>query len=332
MTQLISPAEALVDGAEELRLLNVVEHFAGNPKFMGKALLWQDDRDGLIDITADAEDGAKLGKRLELIRAFAEIINDPDKNKYGRIGLRIPDTSQGDWQEVAQEGIKLMGNKLAYITIPKSEDFDDAEEAAGFIYDCAEEEGIERIPLHILIEDPAAVPDVARIARLDWVELLDCGLMDLTSGFRGTLPMECMRSPQQFDHPVIASCKASIIIACAANNLTAAHNVCLRAKDAKQTGEDATRAKEFGFQRMWSIHGNQIGPIIDAMTPSTELISLAVDVLVEAAKNDWGPIPLPNGELGDRATYRWFWWQLRTAHAFKQALPEQLPAAWLTAA
>jgi len=63
---------------------------------------------------------------------------------------------------------------------------------------------------------------------------------------------------------------------------------------------------------MWSIHPNQILPIIDAFTPSTVEIELSVELLLKAKEKDWAPIQF-NGHLHDRASYRYYWLVLKRA-------------------
>jgi citrate lyase subunit beta/citryl-CoA lyase len=103
-----------------------------------------------------------------------------------------------------------------------------------------------------------------------------------------------------------------------------AHNVSLALKDAQAVRADATRARrEFGFQRMWSIHPSQIRPIVDAMRPDHTEVARAVRLLSAAGRAEWGPIQA-DGELHDRATYRYYWALLKRAHATGARLP---PAA-----
>jgi len=58
----------------------------------------------------------------------------------------------------------------------------------------------------------------------------------------------------------------------------------------------------------------QIEPIVAAMRPANEELVWAEQILPAAQEADWGPIRF-DGELHDRATYRYFWSILRKAHA-----------------
>ncbi len=76
-----------------------------------------------------------------------------------------------------------------------------------------------------------------------------------------------------------------------------AHNVCLNLKDAEVIAADATRVRrEFGFQRMWSIHPAQIAPIVAAMRPALAEVDDACAIIQAAQEVDWGPIQY-KGEL-----------------------------------
>ncbi len=97
--------------------------------------------------------------------------------------------------------------------------------------------------------------------------------------------------------------------------------MCLNLKDAEVITADATRAKrEFGFQRMWSIHPAQIAPIVAAMRPPLSEVDDACAIIQAAQEVDWGPIQY-KGELHDRATYRYFWNLVKRANVTGVGLP-----------
>jgi citrate lyase subunit beta/citryl-CoA lyase len=115
-----------------------------------------------------------------------------------------------------------------------------------------------------------------------------------------------------------------VVAAALANGIVPAHNVCLSLKDGNIIHADARRARdEFGFQRMWSIHPDQIAFIVEAMQPDFEEVADACAILQIAQDADWGPIQF-KGELHDRATYRYFWNVLEKAHATGVELPAEV--------
>jgi citrate lyase subunit beta/citryl-CoA lyase len=71
---------------------------------------------------------------------------------------------------------------------------------------------------------------------------------------------------------------------------------------------------------MWSIHPDQIRPILKAFSPSEAELEQACTIVLEAARQDWAPISV-QGKLHDRASYRYFWQVLERAHQTGCTLP-----------
>ncbi len=160
------------------------------------------------------------------------------------------------------------------------------------------------------------------------MQVLDFGLMDFVSGHHGAINASNMRSPGQFEHPLVARAKADVVAAALAHGVVPAHNVSLDLKNAYNVFRDAWRARsDFGFLRMWSIHPSQVQPIVDAMKPDLNEVATAAAILVEAQKASWGPIQF-EGELHDRATYRYFWELLQKARITGVKMPEDAVRAF----
>ena len=81
-------------------------------------------------------------------------------------------------------------------------------------------------------------------------------------------------------------------------------------------------ARELGYTRMWSIHPNQIRAILEAFAPSEADIENATKIIASGARADWAPISF-DGNLHDRASYRYFWQVLERAHQTGSALPPE---------
>ncbi|MGI4983284.1 MAG: hypothetical protein ACRYGL_08140, partial [Janthinobacterium lividum] len=97
-------------------------------------------------------------------------------------------------------------------------------------------------------------------------------------------------------------------------------------RDPAAVADDARRAREqFGFTRMWSIHPDQIAPIVAAFAPHDDDIALAADILDAATRAGWGPIR-HRDRLHDRASYRYYWSVLRRARQAGRALPAHAAA------
>jgi citrate lyase subunit beta/citryl-CoA lyase len=76
---------------------------------------------------------------------------------------------------------------------------------------------------------------------------------------------------------------------------------------------------------MWSIHPSQIRPVVEAFTPTTAEVDLAIEILHAAQAANWAPIR-HHDTLHDRASYRYFWHLLERANRTSYAGGPQLPA------
>ncbi len=72
---------------------------------------------------------------------------------------------------------------------------------------------------------------------------------------------------------------------------------------------------------MWSIHPDQIRPILDAYAPNADEVDDALQILLAARAQNWGPIR-HNNKLHDRASYRYYWTLLQKARHSGQKLPD----------
>ena len=315
MAEHAHPDQVLFQGEKPFPILPAVDHYAGSEKLMKKALAVQHELGAVFDITCDCEDGAHAGAEAEHARMAAGVIMSED-NRFGRVGARIHDITHPHWEQDVDILVGLAGSRLAFLTIPKVRSAADAARQIECIRSAEERHGVEReIPVHVLIETHGALREAWEIAALDRVESLDFGLMDFVSGHHGAIPGSAMRSPGQFEHPLVTRAKCDISAAALANGVVPSHNVTTELKDIDYIRRDAERArKEFGYLRMWSIHPNQIVPIVEAMRPDFTEVQEAADILIAAQDKHWGPIQHA-GKLHDRASYRYYWELLKRARA-----------------
>ena len=321
----IHPNQALFEGEKQLPIIPTCEHFAGSEKLIRKAAELQHKLGKVFDITCDCEDGAEAGQEVEHAQMICRLINS-EINIFDRLGVRIHDYSHKDWKQDVDILVPEIGNKLAYITIPKSSSYKEAREMTDYIRKVAEASGIQKpIPIHILIETHGALRDIEEIAGLPNLEVLDFGLMDFVSSYKGAISDEKMRSPGQFEHNIIRQAKTKLTTAALAQSVIPAHNVTLDIKNPYQTYADAKRAKdEFGFLRMWSVYPSQVTAIVDAMKPDFSQLADAQNILLAAHEVNWGPIQYKR-ELHDRATYRYYWVLVQKAKSYSLELkPEVL--------
>ena len=315
------PSTVLFPGEKPFPILPAVDHYAGSEKLMKKALQLQNELGPVFDITCDCEDGARAGAEREHAEMAAGIIMSAD-NRFGRIAARIHDITSDHWQQDLEILINLAGTRLPFITFPKPRCVEDVRIQLDALRKAEAAAGLTReIPVHALVETLGALNDAAKIAALPGVVSLDFGLMDFVSDHHGAIPGSAMKSPGQFEHPLIVRAKCEVATAALTNGVVPTHNVTIELKDLDVIHHDARRARnEFGYLRMWSIHPNQIMPIVEAMRPDFSEVEKATAIIIAAQDNDWGPIA-HEGLLHDRASYRYYWELLARAHATGMTLP-----------
>lgn len=318
------PSEVLFQGKHQPVSIPACDHYAGSEKLMRKSLALQQELGPIFDITFDCEDGASAGNEEEHAHLVASLIASGD-NRFDRIGARIHDPASRFFERDVAVICGMAAACLAYMVIPKAESVRDVVAAINLINRHAENAGRTGLPVHVLIETHGALADARAIAALPQVECLSFGIMDFVSAHHGAIPSAAMRSPGQFTHPLVARAKLEIAAACHAYGKVPSHNVTTEIKDASVVASDAGHAAEFGYTRMWSIHPNQIEPIVQSLSPRNSEISEAVRILLEAQTMQWGPIEF-NGKLHDRASYRYYWTILQRAKSSGLPLPESAAA------
>lgn len=313
------------DGSKRFPMIPACEHYAGSEKLITKALALQVETStangAIFDLTCDCEDGAATGQETAHAEMVATLINS-DANRFNRVGVRIHDRTHPHWRQDIDIVISKAGERLAYFVLPKAEKSADVLEQIGAIDTARARFGVSReIPVHVLIETHGALRDAWEIAALPHVESIDFGIMDFVSAHHGAVPGNAMISPGQFAHPLMARAKTEISAAALANNVVPSHNVTTEIRNTEVVGNDAERARrEFGYLRMWSIHPNQIRPIVEAMQPDYSEVEMASEIICAAQDADWGPIQHA-GKLHDRASFRYYWELLQRAHATGVDLP-----------
>jgi citrate lyase subunit beta/citryl-CoA lyase len=126
--------------------------------------------------------------------------------------------------------------------------------------------------------------------------------------------------------------KLEIAAACHRHAKTPSHCVVTEFKDRAALGQAARRAAhELGYTRMWSIHPDQIEPILEAFAPEADEIEVAADILLAAQAAQWGPIRHRTrgvDTLHDRASYRYYWHVLERAARTGRSLPGAVKEAF----
>jgi len=324
----IHPREALFDAGDAAALLPVCDHYAGVEARMRKSLELQAEMGPLFDVTLDCEDGAPIGGEVEHAHLVAELVMSP-LNQHERVGARVHPVDHPAFAQEADTLISRAGSRLAYLMVPKPRDLADVTRACDEIDHLVRVHGHgRRIPLHFLIETHGALRAVDAIAAHPRVESLSFGLMDFVSAHRGAIPSKGMSARGQFTHPLVLRAKLEIAAACHTHGKTPSHCVVTEFSDRSAIAEAAEKAcNELGYTRMWSIHPNQIRPIVEAFAPTAAEVELATEIVTAAQAADWAPTRYRD-TLHDRASYRYFWQVLERAHRTGQPLPVEVRRAF----
>ncbi|MCD2514491.1 HpcH/HpaI aldolase/citrate lyase family protein [Comamonas endophytica] len=314
------PATVLLDAQASSLRLPVCDHYSGVELRMRKSLQLQAEMTEefgtcVFDVTLDCEDGAPVGDEAAHARLVASLAREAAP--AARVAARVHAVDHPAFAQDMATIVGEAGDRLAYVMVPKVETIDDVLRA---------EKAVERasggqLPLHVLIESPAAVHRAFEIAAHPRVQSISFGLMDFVSAHGGAIPASAMGAQGQFEHPLVVRAKLEIAAACHAHGKVPSHCVVTEFKDPERMQAAASRAaREFGYTRMWSIHPGQIRSILAAFAPAQPEIDEAAQILLSAAAVHWAPISA-GGVLHDRASYRYYWQLLERAHQTGRSLP-----------
>ena len=270
----------------------------------------------VFDVTLDCEDGAPVGGEAEHAALVTELALGAAR--LARVAVRVHPVDHPSFDADVATIAGQAGHRLCHLMVPKVESVGDVSRAVAAM-DAA---GATQLPLHVLIESPAAVHRAFDIAAHPRVQSLSFGLMDFVSAHGGAIPAEGMGLAGQFAHPLVLRAKMEIASACHAFGKVPSHNVVTEFKDSAALALAARKAAdELGYTRMWSIHPDQIRPILAAFSPSDAAVSDAAAIVERAAAADWAPVS-HDGRLHDRASYRYYWQVLERAHQTGHRLPD----------
>ena len=271
----------------------------------------------VFDVTLDCEDGAPVGAEAEHAAMVVALALETADN--ARVAVRVHPVDHPAFEADMALIAGKLGARLTHIMIPKVDSLADVHKAEQALLAA----GATDLPLHVLIESPLAVRNAFDIAAHPRVQSLSFGLMDFVSSHGGAIPAEAMGSQGQFTHPLVLRAKLEMASACHAYGKVPSHCVVTEFNDtAAMTAAARRAARELGYTRMWSIHPNQIRPILDAFAPSEGEIEDATAIVLAAERAHWAPISF-GGKLHDRASYRYFWQVLERAHQTGRALPAE---------
>ncbi|MBH9552919.1 HpcH/HpaI aldolase/citrate lyase family protein [Inhella gelatinilytica] len=306
----IHPRNALFLESAPAPSLPRVDHYCGVERLMRKSLALQATRGPLFDVTLDCEDGAAIGAEAEHIQLVTELLNGTD-NRFGRVGVRVHPVDHGAF-DLELAALAASSIQPAYLMLPKLASA--AQLALGIERVRAAWVDREPPPLHGLIETHGGLRDVEQMAAHPSIESLSFGLMDFVSAHHGAIPRSALTLQGQFEHPLVLRAKLDISAACHAHAKVPSHCVVTELKSPADLEAAARKASQsLGYTRMWSIHPDQIDPILAAFMPSTAEVEEAIEILELAQNAHWAPIR-HRDHLHDRASYRLFWCLLERAY------------------
>ncbi len=314
------PREVLLGAQAAAVSLPVCDHYSGVEARMRKSLQLQAEMTEefgacVFDVTLDCEDGAPVGGEAD--HAAMVVALATGASAQARVAVRVHPVDHPSFESDMAVIAGGLSHRLSHIMVPKVESVRDVMRAEQALLAAS----VAQLPLHALIESPLAVRNAFDIAGHPRVQSLSFGLMDFVSAHGGAIPAHGMSGQGQFTHPLVLRAKLEIASACHAYGKVPSHCVVTEFSDAGAMLTAARRAAgELGYTRMWSIHPNQIRPILQAFAPSEGDIDDATKIIAAAARADWAPISF-NGQLHDRASYRYFWQVLERAHRTGRPLP-----------
>ncbi len=290
----------------------------------------------VFDVTLDCEDGAPVGGEADhanMVVALANQAWGASKTIAPRIAARVHPVDHPAFEADVATIVGGAGSALCHLMIPKVESVADVQRAVHAV-DSASQGARKggKLPLHVLIESPGAVHRAFDIAAHPRVQSISFGLMDFVSAHAGAIPASAMgvhlapgntQNTQlgQFAHPLVMRAKLDIASACHASGKVPSHCVVTEFNDTAALKMAARKAaREFGYTRMWSIHPSQIRPILEAFSPDEIEVEQAAGIVLAADQANWAPVSV-DGQLHDRASYRYFWQLLERAHQTGRSLP-----------
>lgn len=314
------PREVLLGAQAATATLPACDHYCGVEDRMRKSLqlqaqLQQEYGACVFDVTLDCEDGAAVGAEAAHVRLVARLVHGTRADQ--RVAVRVHAVDHPAFSDDMAVVAGDLAPRLCHVMLPKVERPQDVDQACEWL----DRYGASSLPVHALIESPAAVHQAYAVAAHPRVQSLSFGLMDFVSAHGGAIPASAMGAVGQFQHPLVVRAKLEIAAACHAHGKVPSHCVVTEFRNGEALAVAARKAsQELGYTRMWSIHPMQVRPIIEAFAPTSDEIQGAAEVVLAAAQAEWAPISV-GGTLHDRASYRYFWQVLERAHQTGRALP-----------
>jgi citrate lyase subunit beta/citryl-CoA lyase len=317
------PRDVLLDAQAAAGVLPVCDHYSGVEARMRKSLQLQAEMTEefgacVFDVTLDCEDGAPVGGEAE--HAALVVALALGSAPAARVAARVHAVEHACFADDLRTIAGQAAHRLTHLMIPKVESLADVQAVDRALHGLGG--AAASLPIHVLIESARAVHHAFDIASHPRVQSISFGLMDFVSSHNGAIGSQAMGSSGQFAHPLVLRAKLEIASACHAHGKVPSHCVVTEFTDAAAMQRAAERAsRELGYTRMWSIHPNQIRPILAAFAPQAAELEAAAAIIGAAQAADWAPIS-HQGQLHDRASYRYYWQLLERGQRTGAQLPQ----------
>ncbi|MGD2096890.1 MAG: CoA ester lyase [Desulfobacterales bacterium] len=237
------------------------------PDRVDKAVATPADR-----VIIDLEDAVAVGQKEEsrpLVRD--KVIAHRDRGVLVRINGLETEFMMGDLEAVVV-------NELGGLVLPKIENSHQVGKIHRLLFDCEKQQKMQAgsIAVILLVESALGVQNIFQIStattELNREFLIALGAAD----YALDMGIEITKDGRELIYP-----RSRIAVACRAAGIAPPLDTpfMIDLKDIEALKDDATRAKQLGFQGKLCIHPNQIEPVHVVFTPSAEEISFAQRVV-----------------------------------------------------
>jgi citrate lyase subunit beta/citryl-CoA lyase len=187
------PREILLGAQAAGGQLPVCDHYSGVEARMLKSLQLQSELAEefgacVFDVTLDCEDGAPVGGEADHAALVTRIALEAGVD--ARVAVRVHPVDHPAFESDMAVIAGQAGHRLTHVMVPKVESLDDVRRAETALVAAS----ADHLPLHVLIESPAAVHRAFEIAAHPRVQSLSFGLMDFVSAHGGAIPAQAMSS------------------------------------------------------------------------------------------------------------------------------------------
>jgi citrate lyase beta subunit len=246
---------------------------------------------GVDCICMDMEDGVAITKKREARTVIAEAVKELDFGSSERC-IRI--NSVGSGFEKFDLAAALATNPDS-IVVPKVETAAQVRAISDYIemYELSAKMTVRKIRMMVGVETARGILNIKEIAEADRrLEAIIFGAEDYAASIGASRTKEATE---------VLYARSAVVTACAANDLQAIDMVYIDFRNIEGLRLEAEQGAALGFNGKQIIHPNQVAPVQEAFTPSSEAIEYAqrvVDAFTASQKEGRGAFAL-DGKMID---------------------------------